>query len=543
MERFPPTRGEKEHEPAVSSATTTTTTTRLKRLSSEARARFFANEMKDWEEFVSSAAQRKKGAPTAKERAKERAVEEEEEVVVEEGKGEDYPTERQKLWLAERQKEVLAIVEEQCPPSIRNFAGYCVYTGAAGVALTYLRLHQRRLHHSTFTSATPAERETKKIKTTTRKEEEEEREDSVYLQTAKSYLEVALDLLAHSLKKRKHKAHIDVGMSFITGGAGVYAVAAAIYHHLGRASKCELYVEKLRSISKDLLPVPSDFGEWELLYGAGGYLYALYFVAHELKDPTLFESEEKQLLTACIRYGIRYAKSLPPISTAMPPLMYAWHGKEYLAVAHGIAGILMMFLLRTNYWPQIDTGTDETCRELIESTIDWLLTTRLESGNYPTRFGGTNNDVLVQWCHGAPAIALLLCKAHDEFRTERYVKEAKAIADHVIWTRGLLRKGVGLCHGISGNAYVFLYLYNVTKHKKYLYRAWKFAEFELEKKEEAERRRYSKNRKDERAEVHLWYRSSKPYSLFNGMCGAVCFYDDLLLRDSSQAYFPGCDLH
>jgi hypothetical protein len=47
----------------------------------------------------------------------------------------------------------------------------------------------------------------------------------------------------------------------------------------------------------------------------------------------------------------------------------------------------------------------------------------------------------------------------------------------VVWARGLLRKGVGLCHGISGNAYVFLYLFRSTRGDDYLHRALAFARF------------------------------------------------------------------
>ena len=49
----------------------------------------------------------------------------------------------------------------------------------------------------------------------------------------------------------------------------------------------------------------------------------------------------------------------------------------------------------------------------------------------------------------------------------------------VVWVRGLLRKGVGLCHVISGNAFLFLYLFRATRSAKYLHRAWAFARFSL----------------------------------------------------------------
>lgn len=58
------------------------------------------------------------------------------------------------------------------------------------------------------------------------------------------------------------------------------------------------------------------------------------------------------------------------------------------------------------------------------------------------------------------------------FKEEKYLKEAADCAE-VIWQRGLLRKGYGLCHGTAGNGYAFLSLYQLTQEKKYLYRACK----------------------------------------------------------------------
>ena len=52
------------------------------------------------------------------------------------------------------------------------------------------------------------------------------------------------------------------------------------------------------------------------------------------------------------------------------------------------------------------------------------------------------------------------------------MKDAAECAD-VIWHRGLLRKGYGICHGTAGNGYAFLSLYKLTQEKKYLYRACK----------------------------------------------------------------------
>lgn len=58
------------------------------------------------------------------------------------------------------------------------------------------------------------------------------------------------------------------------------------------------------------------------------------------------------------------------------------------------------------------------------------------------------------------------------FKEDKYLKEAAECAE-VIWHRGLLRKGYGICHGAAGNGYAFLSLYKLTRETKYLYRACK----------------------------------------------------------------------
>lgn len=58
------------------------------------------------------------------------------------------------------------------------------------------------------------------------------------------------------------------------------------------------------------------------------------------------------------------------------------------------------------------------------------------------------------------------------FKEDKYLKEATECAE-VVWHRGLLRKGYGICHGTAGNAYAFLSLYKLTQEKKHLYRACK----------------------------------------------------------------------
>ena len=75
----------------------------------------------------------------------------------------------------------------------------------------------------------------------------------------------------------------------------------------------------------------------------------------------------------------------------------------------------------------------------------------------------------------------------------------------VVWSRGLLKR-VAICHGISGNAYVFLSLYRLTGKAEYLYRAKAFASFLLD-------------RADQLIAEGKMHGGDRPYSLFEGLGG------------------------
>ena len=74
----------------------------------------------------------------------------------------------------------------------------------------------------------------------------------------------------------------------------------------------------------------------------------------------------------------------------------------------------------------------------------------------------------------------MLLKAHllQVFGDRKYL-DAAVDCGEVVWDRGLLRKGYGLCHGVAGNAYTFMQLFRLTTRPEYFNRAvkvWKCVE-------------------------------------------------------------------
>ena len=96
----------------------------------------------------------------------------------------------------------------------------------------------------------------------------------------------------------------------------------------------------------------------------------------------------------------------------------------------------------------------------------------------------------------------------------------------MVWKKGLLRN-VGLCHGISGNAYTFLALYHLTKEEVYINRAKAFTGFI-----------YNNGRRlIASGQVHG---GDYGTSLFEGLAGTACLYFDMVKPE--HARFPGFEL-
>jgi lantibiotic modifying enzyme len=235
------------------------------------------------------------------------------------------------------------------------------------------------------------------------------------------------------------------------------------------------------------------------------------------------------------------------------PLLFKWHETLYLGAAHGMVGILFTLLC---FYPYLNVQGDGNDPDLIKTwireTIDCLddfcfpsynLNSNIDP-NWNTQVTPQGNrnplspshDRLVHWCHGATGHILLLVKAFEIFHEDKYLVKAQNIATRVLIPRGLLKKGVGLCHGISGNAYALLAIHRATiklrkkscldqaqddsnlHSSEWLAMAINFAVFALEKL-------------DELKDV-----PDRPYSLFEGMAGLSSLLIDLCEPDVAE--FP-----
>ncbi|ELU13947.1 hypothetical protein CAPTEDRAFT_174165 [Capitella teleta] len=350
-----------------------------------------------------------------------------------------------------------------------DWKNYSVYTGTTGVAYLYFHLY------------------------TVLDDCQEDR----FLKKALSLLEPCLTHLG--LRR----------VSFLQGDAGPLALATVVYHLLGRSTAKQDCLERLlemKTIVYDDHCLPE-----ELLNGRIGYLYALLFVNHHLGADTIDKLVVYRVYETVLKNGRQFAKE----ERSKFPLMYEWHDKKYLGAAHGLAGILYLLLqIREPVYQKYS-------HEWIEPSIEMLMTLRFPSGNYPSSIGSASGDKLVQWCHGAPGWVPTFCMAHKTYGEPKYLDEALKCGE-VIWCRGLLRKGYGLCHGSAGNAYAFLSLFRATNDQKHLHRACQFAEWCFQ---------YGS---------HGCRNPDRPLSLFEGLAGTIYFLTDLLKPMKSR--FPAFEL-
>lgn len=128
----------------------------------------------------------------------------------------------------------------------------------------------------------------------------------------------------------------------------------------------------------------------------------------------------------------------------------------------------------------------------------------------------------MHWCHGASGAIYLLAKSYLLFKERRYLTACENAAE-LIWSQGLLLKGAGICHGIAGNGFALLILHRLTNDPKYLHRANAFMQF-LTHSEFKSRARTP----------------DRPYSLYEGSAGTVCFLIDLLRPE--KTCFPFMDV-
>uniref|UniRef100_A0A336KPA9 LanC-like protein 3 homolog n=1 Tax=Culicoides sonorensis TaxID=179676 RepID=A0A336KPA9_CULSO len=360
-----------------------------------------------------------------------------------------------------------------------------LYVGCSGIAFMFLKLSQSKVA-AEFPDA---------------------------IKYAKNFIDHSKHMSQRYLKRDSEK------VSFLCGNAGIYAVSAMISKSMNDKvnlnQDLKIFSEGHAICSQNL--IFNDYGNDEILFGRAGYLSGMYWLNSCFSQEKYFTDDQifdvcKKMFESGEKYSMQHKSQIP--------LMYECYGDQYIGAAHGICAIYHMFLQSSRIMES------QNYLHTIKTSIDYLLSLQSVDGNFPAAMDeaqvGARGYRLVHWCHGAPGVVYLFIKAYLVFKEEKYLDACQKCSD-LVWKKGLLLKGPGICHGIAGNGYVHLVMYRLTGDKLYLYRAVKFAEFLTNE---------------------TFLRQAKtpdhPFSLYEGTAGTISFLVDLLEPDKTS--FPFMDV-
>ncbi|RUS21631.1 hypothetical protein BC938DRAFT_475372, partial [Jimgerdemannia flammicorona] len=268
-----------------------------------------------------------------------------------------------------------------------------------------------------------------------------------------SYLHAALSALPAPPRRSHAPPTHPVYTGFLGSPVGPLALATVVAHKVSNdQNAAKEYLSKILSRyhpSAVNAVGRNSMSSNELLYGRAGYLYALLFVKTHCggSEVGAMVSDElvRQVFDAILSDGKDYAQIFKTVRALKdeeaPPLMWCWHETEYLGAIHGAAGIVTILLqFRALAEPHLD--------DLLR-VLEFVVGLAFPSGNFPSSMSALERDELVHFCHGAPGVIPALTLAYDLYpseRTRRLLQAAERAAE-CVWERGLLKKGVGLCHG------------------------------------------------------------------------------------------------
>ena len=339
-------------------------------------------------------------------------------------------------------------------------------------------------------------------------------------------------------------------LSFLEGEAGAHAVTAAVHFALGDVERAEACARRLAALRDRVMAAPKE--DCELLYGRCGYLHALLFARRRGLDATrrdeilpvsLFASVAAQVVEEGLAND--RAENENENASRAPRLAHAWRGKRYLGAAHGACGIVTTLLQCSEEFGDAvfqsvltrRVHADATRQKAaLDETLSRLLASSFADGNLPSSESSKAGNALVQWCHGAPGLVVLLAQrlraATDETKTgmsRAFLAHRIRVASECVWRRGLTKKGPGLCHGASGNGYALLVAA----------RAVRPVDPVAGRLLEARAKRFALWVSENAIELASKH-ADNPGSLFEGLAGAVAFVADA--ADPTYAWFPGSEV-
>lgn len=155
--------------------------------------------------------------------------------------------------------------------------------------------------------------------------------------------------------------------------------------------------------------------------------------------------------------------------------LWPWRLQEkstLFGFAHGNSGIahFLLLLYQATHEPKWKT--------IVQDVIDTLNKNAIpdQGGFHWPRIPDPDpNEILrCQWCNGSPGIGLFFTQA-SEILQDKTCLETAIKAGETTYAYGDIRQNPTQCHGLTGNAELFIELYRLTNEQRWLDRAYDFA--------------------------------------------------------------------
>ena len=328
--------------------------------------------------------------------------------------------------------------------------------------------------------------------------------------------------------------------SFFMGKSGIYMFYCIYALEIKNKEIFEEYYKQL--IDLKVISEKKN-AEVELLYGTTGYLYSLLFLKKYIMslkkndiDTIIGKDMSKNLddniiyiFNILLNSGIYHLKNYEWNKCLLFPFpVKSKRSQLYLGAAHGLIGAIYMLLSTIKFFPYLSTkeiifkSEKLTISQLLLKNIKYIQSLQIEStGNFPSDVTGEDKGECVHFCHGCIGAIHLFLLA-EEFYPNNNFKQTAILCNKSLWERGLLYKGNGVCHGMSGVTFGLIKLYKETKNELYLKEAIGICHGTFDERVQ----KLVKEYKDpQRLCVGI---PDTPYSLMEGEGGCLVMYYDLV---------------
>ena len=377
----------------------------------------------------------------------------------------------------------------------------------------------------------------------------------------KQYLDKFYEALKTNLSIINEKGEDKSTNSFFMGTSGIYLFFCIYALEIKDSDIFDKNFDKLiklKQISEN------KYAEVELLYGTSGYLYCLLFLKKYLikgkangitKDShfKILDQSIVDIFNILLNVGINSMDKFDWDKCMLFPFPMSGDKdpKFYLGAAHGLIGAIYMLLSTIKFFPELSNQKIEvnsknvTIGELLLENIKYIGTLQIKStGNFPSDVQGNDSGDKVHFCHGCIGAIPLFLLAEELYPNNNF-KDIAFLSNNCLWERGLLYKGNGVCHGMSGVIYGLIELYKFSKNELYLKEAVGICQGTYDEDVQALVKKYED---PQRKCIGI---PDTPYSLMEGEGGCLVMYYDLvkiilnrnkLDKDCLWGMFPGYEI-